>query len=350
MKIPAAKDICGVGCREKPPPTSLRDEMKKPIRNLFLSLVLMAAPVFAQTIVETSHRTPEVIKIAPGEVVPLIVTGLQTILPNWKARATDLPLPLTLGGMSVTLTQPPNSYSAQLPVLAIDQFNHCSFLLNPPPSCMVTAITVQIPFDIVVPNPLQLPQVADLPGTVLTVSENGKVSTAFVATPYPDRVHILQSCDIAGQTVGTGVCYPIVTHADGTLVMQNASGPGGALTHTAARPGEILVMYAWGLGPVSPAVQAGSPSPVPASTVAAPVNLRFEYGPNASPSMPIAGAQPIFAGLTPSEVGLYQINFAVPAPPAGTPNCGAPVSSNLTVSVSASGQSFSGAAICVDTN
>jgi hypothetical protein len=83
--------------------------------------------------------------------------------------------------------------------------------------------------------------------------------------------------------------------------------------------------------------------------------------------MPTVGspmtAAPIFVGLTPTEVGLYQVNFTVPAPPAGTPACGstisvasltapiqtAPIQTNLTISIMASGQSFSGAAICVDT-
>jgi uncharacterized protein (TIGR03437 family) len=305
-------------------------------------------------VVETDCQAPA-IKIAPGQVVPLIVTGLQTVLPNGIARASGSSVPLTMDNISVTLTQPPTSYSAQLPIFSINQFNHCGVLVSPAPACLVTAITVQIPFDIVVPNPLQVAPVNDQPSTVITITENGTISQAFLATPYPDRVHILQSCDIGGQTFETGVCYPLVTHADGSLVLQDASGPGGAVTHTAAHPGEVLVMYAWGLGPVSPAILAGSVSPIPPATVVAPVNLRFDYVPNASPSPPTANQftaapQPLFAGLTPTEVGLYQINFVVPAPPSGAPNCGAPIESNLTISVYVSGQSFSGAAICVDVN
>jgi len=329
--------------------TSLRDEMLNSIRNSLILLLLVVASVSAQTIAETDYQSP-VIKIAPGQVVPLIVTGLQTILPHGTSMAGSSPLPVTIDGISVTLTQPPTPYSAQLPIFAIDQFNHCPALRDPLPACMVTAITVQIPFDILVPNPLEVSPGGDVPGTILAVSENGNVSSTFVATPYPDRVHILQSCDIGGQTFETGICFPLVTHADGRLVLQDANGTGGAVTNTAAHPGEILVMYAWGLGAVSPMVKAGTPSPSPAATVIAPVNLRFDYRPNASASLPIQTLQPVFAGLTPTEVGLYQINFTVPSPPAGTPNCGAPITSNLTVSVDVSGHSFSGAAICVDTN
>ena len=326
--------------------------MQLTIRYSVLLLVL-AAVSSAQTVVKTDYQA-STIKIAPGQVIPLIVTGLQNVPPNEIARVNS-PVPVILDNISVTLTQPPTSYSAQLPIFAIYQSNHCGGLVSPAPACLVTAITVQIPFDIVVPNPLQVAPVNDQPSTVITVAQNGAISQAFVATPYPDRVHILQSCDIGGQTFETGVCYPLVTHADGSLVLQDASGPGRALTHTAAHPGEVLVMYAWGLGPVTPGVQAGTLSPIPAATVIAPVNLRFDYTPNASPSPPTtsqftAAPQPLFAGLTPTEVGLYQINFVVPAPPSGAQNCGAPIESNLTISVDISGQSFSGAAICVDVN
>jgi uncharacterized protein (TIGR03437 family) len=327
--------------------------MQLPIRHAALLLLALTAASSAQTVVETDYQAPA-IKIAPGQVVPLIVTGLQTILPDGIARVNGPPVPLTLDNISVTLTEPPTSYSAQLPIFSINQFNHCGVLVSPSPACRVTAITVQIPFDIFVPNPAQV--MPFQPSTVITINQDGTISQAFFATPYPDRVHILQSCDIAGQTFETGVCYPLVTHADGSLVLQDASGSEGALTRTAAQPGEALVMYAWGLGTISPAVQAGSVSPIPPATVVAPVNLRFDYIPNASPSPPTANVRftsvshPFFAGLTPTEVGLYQINFVVPDAPPGAQNCGAPIASNLTISVDISGQSFSGAAICVDVN
>ena len=326
--------------------------MQLPIRYAVLLLLVLTAASSAQTVVETAYQA-STIKIAPGQVIPLIVTGLQTVLPNGIARASGSSVPLSIDNISVTLTQPPTSYSTQLPIFSINQFNHCG-VVSPAPACLVTAITVQIPFDIVVPNPAQVTPLQ--PSTVITINENGTISQAFLATPYPDRVHILQSCDIGGQTFETGTCYPLVTHADGSLVLQDASGPGGPLTHTAAHPGEALVMYAWGLGTVSPAVKAGSISPNPPATVVAPVNIRFDYIPNASPSLPTANvqftavSQPFFAGLTPTEVGLYQINFVVPAPPSGAQNCGAPIESNLTISVDVSGQSFSGGAICVDVN
>jgi uncharacterized protein (TIGR03437 family) len=55
---------------------------------------------------------------------------------------------------------------------------------------------------------------------------------------------------------------------------------------------------------------------------------------------------PLYSGLVPGYVGLYQINFIVPPPPAGTQSCSGTVQSNLTVSVGGLA-SFDGAGICV---
>jgi uncharacterized protein (TIGR03437 family) len=310
-----------------------------------------------QTLIGTGYADPSLIAVAPGQVVPLFLTGLKTVLPGGTVRAQQIPLPTSLAGISVTLIQAP-AYARALPTLAIDQFNHCTDSTNPTPDCLVTAITVQIPFDIVIPNPLIEAPISAPQITSLVVSENGSVTKSFTVSPVPDQIHVLQSCDIGGETQGSGVCFPMVTHSDGSLVLQAPRAPGQApLSNSEARPGEVLVVYAYGLGQVSPAVQAGSASPNPPAVVTAPIFLQFDYRPNASPSMPVLNssltttAQPVFAGLTPSQVGLFQVNFVVPPPPAGTPLCGAPLASNLTISISAAdGQSFSGAAICVDTS
>jgi len=301
-----------------------------------------------QTLVGAGYQDLSGIYLAPGQVVPVLVTGLKTVLPA-PATAQAVPLPISLAGISVSLEQTFPAHTWQLPMFAVEQFNRCAGS-TVAAGCLITAISVQIPYDLA--NPQQLlgtPQ-----STSLTIMENGAASASFQVQPAFDRVHILQSCDIGGRTEFAGICYPVVTHADGSLVDIQM---GGLLqSQSEAQPGEVLVMYAYGLGPVTPPVQAGTPSPLPAAVATEAFYLRYDYSPDAAPTLPqMAGAptgksQLQFVGLTPGQVGLYQINFLVPPPPAGTVACGAAgIQSNLTVGIlAAAGGSFDGAAICVD--
>src|SRR5258706_1154169 len=122
---------------------------------LVLILGLIGQTVQAQngiTLVRTGYDDPTVIRIAPGQVVTLYAAGLKTIVPGIQ-RATTVPLPITLSGISVTLQQSDPASSKLIPLLSIEQFNRCDNLA-PSTDCLMTAVTVQIPFDMFVPNPL----------------------------------------------------------------------------------------------------------------------------------------------------------------------------------------------------
>jgi uncharacterized protein (TIGR03437 family) len=73
-----------------------------------------------------------------------------------------------------------------------------------------------------------------------------------------------------------------------------------------ARPGDFLVLYGSGLGPVNPAVATGGAAGVdPLSRVTEMPRVSFGrnfFGPF---------ADPLFVGLTPGFVGLYQVNVQV---------------------------------------
>ncbi len=89
---------------------------------------------------------------------------------------------------------------------------------------------------------------------------------------------------------GSGTGLGAITHASGALV--NASNP--------ARRGETVIVYASGLGAVTPEPVDGSPgSGTTVNTVA--VTIAGQAG------------SVLFAGLSPSYPGLYQINVTVPA-------------------------------------
>ena len=127
----------------------------------------------------------------------------------------------------------------------------------------------------------------------------------------------------------------MVTHADGSLV--TAASP--------AQSGEEVVAYAVGLGLTTPTVPTGQATAA-ATPTSETFTLDFNFRPNALATQPASAFSPLYSGLVPGYVGLYQINFVLPHPPAGTPACSGTVRSNLTVSVG--GQfSFDGAGICV---
>ena len=101
----------------------------------------------------------------------------------------------------------------------------------------------------------------------------------------------------------------IAQHGDYSLVTSSAP----------AQPGEYIVLYLSGLGQTDNPVADGAFSP--STTLSHPL---------ITPTLTLNGATipTAFVGLTPGAVGLYQINFQVPA---NTPN------GNLTLSVSQNG-------------
>jgi hypothetical protein len=133
-------------------------------------------------------------------------------------------------------------------------------------------------------------------------------------------------------------CTPSITHADGSLVTWEQP----------ARPGEILVMYALGLGRTIPPTPTGAaPAEPRAVEWERAVQLFFDYSENAAPKVPPDPVpdHPVYVGAVPGFVGLYQINFRVPPAPPGTRLCDHPARSNLTVTVAS--KIYDGAGICV---
>ncbi len=316
----------------------------KLIRSLMITaatLVFSTSVVFGQgSLVWSGYRAPGALAVAPGQMVTLFVFGLNVTLAH-PEYAVSFPLPTTLGGISANVQQGSKSYA--VPILAVQQTAPC--MGGQTATCVVTAVTVQVPFELIATGNS---------GASITVSANGSTSAVFPLQPTVDNIHVLTTCDsVLGASASTsGGCTPIVTHADGTPV--SAASP--------AIPGEIVVIYAVGLGQTNPPMQSGVQTPNPPPIIGNSIsnlNVQFDFTPNAGPSRPYTlGGGPssfppkvaTFVGLTPGYAGLYQINVPIPSPPAAPPPiCIGNVTSNLTINLG--GQtSFDGAPICVKTN
>lgn len=95
----------------------------------------------------------------------------------------------------------------------------------------------------------------------------------------------------------------IATHADGSLITQAAS----------AKPGDVVVLYATGLGQTVPPVGYGE-LPTGAAQLQMLASFRVLLDGNPVDSSAIA-----YAGIAPGFAGLYQINLAIPASTGSNP-------------------------------
>lgn len=309
-----------------------------------LTLAPLAAGQSAISLAGIGYANPaQQMGVAPGQLITFFLTGVQISVPQ-RIQASKLPLPTALAGLSATVTW--TNASKQLPVLSVAQNNICADQNATSPNCLITALTVQMPSDLAIPNLLAgspFPQVAQV-----TISENGTPSQAFLVFPTAVNSHILTTCDTTAANPSE-ICSPVITHADGTLVSFTAP----------AKVGEIVVMYALGLGATSPLVPEGQATPTPAPTTTTQFGLSFDYANPLGllPSSSLASAPALhpsvsFAGLTPGEVGLYQINFTVQAPPFAGPSCPEDLTSNLTIKLvtAQSPAALDTAEMCVDTS
>jgi hypothetical protein len=298
---------------------------------------ISVAAAFAQggAVVGAGYHTFAPVPVAPGQVITVFVTGIGNV--TQKYSAGNLPLTTTLGGISPTLNEL-GVTTAAAPILAVFPISTCLANIAPQPCGKITAVTLQIPFELLpnVEGTLRPPLLA-----FLTISDQLGHASSMELNPVFDQIHLVDFLDtiVAGDMAQPNSGGAIVTHADGTLVS----------TSKPAQPGEELVMYAVGLGATNPPVKTGAASPAPPAAAAGTFVLNFDYRQNARPMPPIvspffSSPSPVFVGLTPGFAGLYQINFVVPR----TPNPVAPCTTsanNLTVTIA--GASFDGVAICV---
>lgn len=89
---------------------------------------------------------------------------------------------------------------------------------------------------------------------------------------------------------------PVVTRPDGSLVTEESP----------ARPGEIIILWATGLGPTLPSMRPGE-----LPRAAAPLNPKMPFQVLLN-GAPIQADHVLYAGVAPGFAGLYQINVLLP--------------------------------------
>ncbi len=215
-------------------------------------------PVVAAALNAASFATGQ--SLVQGSLASIFGTALA---PS-TVSATTIPLPLSLGGVSVTI----GGVAAPLIFVSSAQIN------------------LQVPWTL-------------QNGTVdIVVTVNNTVSAAFKATVGGVAPGIFSTQFGAGPA--------IAINPDGSLAAPAGSIPG--LATRPAKVGETIIILGTGLGLVIPAITTGAAS----SDI-----LRRTI---ITPGVLIGGvaAQVSFSGLSPQFVGVNQLNVVVPNVPAGT--------------------------------
>lgn len=308
---------------------------------------------FAQSspmIVSAGYSSPAPLDAAPGQVVTIFVRDVPRASDGHlrSDKASALPLPIALAGISVVIDQ--TSGTLKAPIFAVRQESECQAAGVDEASCLLTAIRIQVPYDLAADISLSpLKRVIYGPLAQAHIDVDGRSGRPFPLQPLPDNAHVLTSCDASWDTSAGKECQRSVYHADGTVADVNAP----------AKPGETVVVYAYGLGTTIANTVAGA-----APTSAAPVTdllgaprlaaALLKDLLNASSSSPRVFADsrtlgdviPIaYAGLMPGGVGVYQVNITLPQDPTSY-SCGGNVRSNSVLNVT-SLQGTESIALCI---
>ena len=301
-------------------------------------------------IASAGYSPPAPLQAAPGQVVTIFVRDVPRGADGRlrSETASGLPLPTALGGIAVTIIQASGTLKA--PIFAVRQESECQAAGVDEASCLLTAIQIQVPYDLDADISLSpLKRVIYAPLAQALIEVDGRSGRPFALQPLPDNAHVLTSCDTSWDTSAGKECQRSVYHADGTVADVNAP----------AKPGETVVVYAYGLGTTDPKTVAGA-----AATSAAPVTdllgalrlvaaLQKDFL-NASSSSPRVFADSrtlgdvipiVFTGLMSGGVGVYQVNITLPQDSASYP-CGGDVHSNSILNLT-SLQGTESIALCV---
>ncbi len=202
--------------------------------------------------------------IAPGSWIEIYGTNLAADTNTWDNFFTGINAPTTIDRTSVTI----GGQSAFIDYISPGQVN------------------------------------AQVPSNVLTGTQPIVLTTAAGASAvYNITVNATRPGMLAPPSfVVGGKQYVVAQHADGTYVLPPNAIAG--LTSTQAKPGETIVIYGVGFGPVIPNIPAGQ-------------IVQFNNSLALQMQLSIGGAPATlgYFGLAQTNIGLYQFNVVVPTIP-----------------------------------
>jgi uncharacterized protein (TIGR03437 family) len=206
--------------------------------------------------------------VSPGSWIEIYGSNLARDTRGWGASDfTGVNAPISLDGTSVTIGGQP------------------AFIAFISP----TQINAQVPFG--VSAGLQ----------AMTVTTAGVTSATYQVT-----VNAIEPGFLAPPSFSVnGIQYVVALFSDGTYVLPTGAIAG--INSHPAKPGDTIVLYGVGFGPVSPSIPAGQ---IVQQLNALTALLQISFGGTPATALP-------YAGLAPDYVGLYQFNLVVPQVAAG---------------------------------
>src|ERR1017187_3238163 len=106
------------------PKTSEMESMRRMLLAALCAALMNSLPLFGQgmTLTGSGYASPTTIRVSPGQITTFFVSGLSmgTAKPQ---KASSLPLPNSLAGVSVTINQSSPKQSLPAPLLAVQQLN-----------------------------------------------------------------------------------------------------------------------------------------------------------------------------------------------------------------------------------
>jgi uncharacterized protein (TIGR03437 family) len=205
--------------------------------------------------------------VGSGTIAAIFGSQLST---SGAAFASSLPLPTTLAGVQVLVNGNP------VPIFYVD----------------ANQADIQIPFGLTS---------GQMTVQVVRNGTPGNKISAPVDSIAP-QLFALRGLPAAPDSSPYGI---VINASDGTLALPSNLG---VPAHPAHR-GDVVTIYALGLGPVAPSVVtgAGAPGAEPLARSSNPVQVYFGGG-----FITPTAAVPDYAGLAPNYAGLYQINVTIP--------------------------------------